>query len=454
MKFLIFLLTYTLLNWENINQNNSVPGSNNETIIKSNKSYNRLISKDFPVFNANPFPTFTSGLEIRQRFRYYNNLSFGDVPPGENDYDFYWNNRIMVHGDLHFSKHFRLFAKLNHCYTLGKDNISSKDNDLLGVSQAFIEFNTDDDKIILKFGRQELSFGSGRIIGSSEGPNVSQNFDGLKSTITLGKITADFLFVSPTEFSKGVLDNDISTSNLIYGMYWNFPLKQNLQMDLYTLGNDCGNLNLANNIVHEARYSVGTCFRNETGPFFYDFEATWQLGKSGDKNISAYNLTYIAGYQWLSHPMVPITQVKLSVFSGNKEGGDQQTMFRPIYSRPPISSMAPIGPANIILFNPDIGFNIIQNLEFRSRFFFVWRLSASDGVYSRGLDEMLWGSRLDEYDKGRNITDGLIIQSEYTFNQHFNLSLSAGYFKAGYYLRNTGNGKDVQAVFLVLNYTL
>jgi hypothetical protein len=454
MNVIILLLSLALSDWGSCSFNERESAGCITTISRRDEPQNILNTEDPSTYSEPGIRRLTIGLDIRERFRYFHNMSFGDMEPGMNDYDAYLNNRILAHMDLQITKNLRLFTQIGHAYTVGKDDVSSRDIDMFDLSQAFIEFKLISDRLLVRLGRQELSFGSGRILGTSDGPNVAQNFDGIRTSVNLGKISGDFLFVTPNNLNIGVFDNDISKTNLIYGTYWQIPLKNSHHIDFYLLGNEREDITLVEQSVSEKRYSAGTYFEKSSGRFYYDFEATWQFGSSGERKISAYSFASTTSYKWLDIPFEPLAQLRVVLFSSNKNSSDYQTLFRPIYARPPVNNMAPFGPANIVLICPEAGFSFTQKLDMRFRFFSVWRGSTADGVYSRSLDCMNWGCEPAGYSYGRSITNGIVVQPEYAVNRNLSISLSAGYFKAAKYLENTGKGKDVQALFLVLNYSL
>jgi hypothetical protein len=62
------------------------------------------------------------------------------------------------------------------------------------------------------------------------------------------------------------------------------------------------------------------------------------------------------------------------------------------------------------------------------------------------------------YDKtgeknGSYVAGGPTSEVIYSYGKNFTLSLQFGYFFVGEYIRNTGNGKDVQAAALKANYS-
>src|SRR6201981_3692408 len=119
------------------------------------------------------------GGEIRQVSEHVANDNWGKQP--------YTNTfllqRYMLHSDWHLGKKLRIFVQLKsglESYrTGGPRHIDEKK---LDIEAAFLEVGTDSGKnwIVLRLGRQELNYGSGRLVSVREGPTVRQSFDGVK----------------------------------------------------------------------------------------------------------------------------------------------------------------------------------------------------------------------------------------------------------------------------------
>src|SRR6267378_1914432 len=77
----------------------------------------------------------------------------------------YSNERYMLYFDVHYGKHIR----------------------------SFVEVGTGDERNWFKFrvGRQEMEYGSGRLIDIREGPNVRLSFDGFKVKAGVGSWQID-----------------------------------------------------------------------------------------------------------------------------------------------------------------------------------------------------------------------------------------------------------------------
>jgi hypothetical protein len=121
------------------------------------------------------------GGEARIRYEYYDNAGFGS---GTQDPNGYLLHRYLFHSDWHFGKNFRVFAQLQSALVNGRrGGARPTDKDKLDLHQAFFDVKLGNEKrgfLTIRAGRQEVEFGSGRLVSASEGLNVRRSFDGAR----------------------------------------------------------------------------------------------------------------------------------------------------------------------------------------------------------------------------------------------------------------------------------
>ncbi len=452
--FIVICILSSFLNLEGQYINNNLRTLDNNTAIAADSSEKNLYRnlKDISLAKRTNSPKLSVGGEIREQLRSFHPYNWGDVPEGYNENDLFLNQRYMVHADLKLNNTFRFFAQMNSNLTLGKDIVTGIDKDALGIMQGFLEVNFPSAHMSFRAGRQEMSYGAERMISTRDGPNVRQHFDGLRYLIQLKRTTVDFMVISPVINNTGVFDNSTNTNNLIYGTYWTTSLTDNDKLDLYYLRNDLKEMCVYTDTVNESRNSFGARLSNTSGPFIYDLEATWQTGTYDNSRLSAFHITSILGYRWQG-PMRPRIHIRGAIYSGNKDStGKEYNYFRPVSARPPVTVMAPIGPANIILLAPEGEIRVMDNVGLTVRYFAVWRYSKNDGMYNVGMNLMIREADEPGDPKGTFITSGGNAQIDYYVNRHLILSVSPGYFAAKEYISNTGTGKDNKVLFATVWY--
>jgi hypothetical protein len=413
------------------------------------------VIKDIKLKKDNLNPSVSFGGEIKEQMRSYKNMSFGDVKPGARDHDIYLQERYMIHADLRLNKNLRFFGQLHSNHIWGKDNISPEvDHDNLGVMQAFIDLNFNiHNPIVFRLGRQDLSFGSERMIGTRDGPSIRQTFDGARITVGLQKATGDFLVAQPVSYRFGVFDNKRNKSVLIYASYWTIPVANHSLIDFYYIGNSLKNLMFAGDTATETRHSVGLRFSNSVSPLYYDAEVIYQFGNFGTNTIMAWQISSIIGYRWNELSLKPRIQFKEGVISGDKQSGDGIiNNFRPISARPPVNDLLPAGPSNIVVISPEAEITVFKGMTFALRYLAVWRLNRNDGMYSGDVKTMTRIADAPGLQLGKFIASGFVAQFAYVVNKHFTITAYGGHFFAGEYIINTGKGENNSSFSSILSY--
>jgi hypothetical protein len=386
--------------------------------------------------------------------RMYQHVNYGDVDSGVNDNDVYLLQRYLLHADLHLGRHLRIFGQLNSNHATAKNTVTHTDRDLVGVLQAFADINIYGRvPMRLRIGRQELSYGVERILGTRDGANVRQSFDGLRYTITFKKSVADFFVVYPMYYDFGYFDNSTNTDNLVYSGLWSKPVNRLGTLELYFIGNNRTTAFCRYDSAKENRQSFGIRLNRYSHVFYYDAEAIAQTGIYGNQPIRAWQLSAVAGLRWRDLRMEPRIQVRIAGASGDLDSTDtKMNLFRPIATRSPIHDLIPVGFANIGVFTVEGEIAIIRRLYFGLGFYSVRRISANDGSYTSDVTHMVREPDNNGIEKGTHVANGVVADFSYAATKHFSILLLMGYFVPGNYVSHTGEGKTQSAASLKLTY--
>ena len=123
------------------------------------------------------------GGELRERGEYFSAPLFGLRGGGA---DAYLLHRLLLSGDLHVTDDFRAFVQLGNHIEAEKDKpLSQADVDRFDLQQAFVDVRlpfAPDAGIdpTVRAGRQEMAFGSQRLVSVRESPNIRRSFDGFR----------------------------------------------------------------------------------------------------------------------------------------------------------------------------------------------------------------------------------------------------------------------------------
>ena len=177
------------------------------------------------------------GGEARYEYVDFNNEDWGRLNIGHNNFLL---QRYDLHADVHLGKTFRVFAQLRSALQDGRINgPRGIDEDQLNVQNLFLDVNLyqkKDKKLTIRAGRQELDYGSGRLISVREGPNARLYFTGGKIMYSSARFSIDGFAMMADTIYKGVFDNKMSKQLNLWGAYSKIIFPKAGNLDLYYLG--------------------------------------------------------------------------------------------------------------------------------------------------------------------------------------------------------------------------
>jgi hypothetical protein len=155
--------------------------------------------------------------------------------------------------------------------------------------------------IALRAGRQELNYGSGRLISVREGPNVRQSYDGFKVMSRIGSWNVDALAARPDLDKPGFFNNSPNHRTAFRGVYASRPSSGRFSIDVYYAGVDRNAATYNRETTQELRHSVAArswrpVQTREPG-WDLDYEGIWQFGAFGSSNIGAWTFASDTGYR-------------------------------------------------------------------------------------------------------------------------------------------------------------
>ena len=159
------------------------------------------------------------GGEGRLRYEYTQNPAFGADPQ---DLNGVWMQRFTLHADLQLGQHVRFFAQAYHALEAGRSGGPSPvDENLFEFQNLFVDLTAPlgGAEITARLGRQEMAFGSGRLIDVREGPNNRRNFDAARLTLVVPDWQIDGVIGRPVAPAPGVLDDQTNDEQWLWGVY-------------------------------------------------------------------------------------------------------------------------------------------------------------------------------------------------------------------------------------------
>ena len=403
--------------------------------------------KFIPLDGTNVYVSF--GGEARLKYERYDEAVFNQQPT---DNDGFLLQRYLVHADVHLGSHFRAFGQLQSSLEdFRNGGPRPADRDDLDLHQAFLDATTswrDGDEATLRAGRQELAYGSQRLISVRESPNNRLAFDAVRVLTHYGMWRADAWISQPAEIDTGIFDDQRINEITFWGGYVNGPLAfiADFNADFYYLGLSRGDARFARGTADELRHSLGTRLFGKHGALDWNFEFVGQFGSFGNDDILAWTAASDTGWTFNDAPAKPRVFLRADVASGD-HGGSNLGTFNPLFPRGAYFNEASlIGPQNLMDLQPGVELALTKSVKFTASCDFVWRDSLDDGVYGVALNlQVPPGASRDRY-VGTFPTASLAWQ----VGHHLNLNLNYVAYLFGDFVKESlpgqRNGNYVSAV--------
>jgi hypothetical protein len=385
------------------------------------------------------------GGEAREVWEQIGNDNWGQQPFTNG----YFNERYMLYFDVHYGKHVRSFVELKsglNSYRIGGPR--PIDEKKLDFQAAFLEVGTGDERNWIKFrvGRQEMEYGSGRLIDVREGPNVRLSFDGFKVKAGIGSWQIDGFAMRPDLDKPGLFDNVPNHAVGFWGVYGVRPLAKTITLDAYYLGLDRKTAAFNRGVGHEVRHSIGARLSRpvaEIKPGWdFDYEALWQFGTFGSANINAWTAASETGYRLPNVSLKPRFSVKADISSGDDPRANTLGTFNPLFPKGNyfgVLATAGPGPINFIDVHPRAETTLPQGVTVSVDWIFQWRESLRDGVYSVPGFLIIPAGKSN----ARFVGNRPGAEVRWHANQHLWFQADYGIFYAGKFVKESQPGRNL-----------
>lgn len=382
----------------------------------------------------------STGVELRARSESYRDNLWGG--PAAPDDSYVWL-RAMPYADLHVGK-LRAFVQPTATYAIGMSPAPGPtDRSGIDLLQGFAE--ADLGGVTLRVGRQMLSLGTERLVGTRYGPNVPLAFDGLRGDMKLGPATVSLLAVKPVQPGPHGFDDSTSHTKALWGAYAASP-----GVDLYYLGYRNRVARFLDGKGKERRHSVGARFHGTRNLWHWNVEGVYQFGQLANRRISAWTLSTEAGRSFPALPFAPDATMRVNIVSGDDKAEDGKIgTFNALFPKGKyFGELSPIGPANIISLNPRVAGTIGNGVTASLAAMAYWRFSKVDGIYDipgqlvRAPGES--GARF----VGKEVEATVAWQA----TEEWELSASLSAFAPGRFIRETGRTPTITMLGLESNF--
>jgi Alginate export len=386
----------------------------------------------------------------------YNHEEDSRLSGKTNEYESF---RSRVYGDLWFRDLFRVYVEYEdvrvHEPDLPPSPSDVNKSDLLNAFVDVKAFQLGDNSAYVRLGRQELYYGSQRLVSPTDFPNVSRNFDGVKGFYHSDWLDVDAFWtrpvvINPTRFDS---ENDKAT----FGGLWTTvkPMK-NQFVDFYYLYLDNDTPLVAKPAAGQrGGFDVNTFGSRYYGEYKYllwDFEGMYQFGQHTNQTTSAGAADLGVGTHFADVPGNPTFWVYYDYASGNHNPGKGDFgTFNQLFpnGHAYFGGTDLVGRQNIDDLNFDGWVTPCKWIILGAQYHVLRLDAAKDALYSAaGTVE-----RSDPTGKaGTDVGEVITGYVNFHLSMHSDLLLQYSHLSAGDFIKRTGSGLSPDQVYVQYSF--
>ncbi|MCI0461396.1 MAG: alginate export family protein [Gemmataceae bacterium] len=359
----------------------------------------------------------------------------------DNTYDLF---RARTYMDLWYQDQFRVFAEFIYAETFNQDLpplvIDGTRADLLNLFVDVKVGDIHDQPAYVRVGRQELLFGSQRLISTLEWANTRRTFQGVRVLHQTEKFDVDLFWVQPVIPNRPRFDSVDNNQNFA-GLWTTYKPKKGINFDTYYLFLDNTNqrrqlgLDVAPFNVH----TLGTRYAGDQNNWLWDIETALQLGERGSQHTVAGIATVGSGYHFAQQPLNPSFWVFYDWASGDHSPGtgssyhtfNQLFPFGHFY----LGWVDQVGRQNIQDLNAHVFFYPTNWITVWLQYHHFWLDSSRDALYNAA------GAAIRRDPTGRaghNVGDEIDLVLNFHLGTHHDVLVGYSKLFAGSFLERSG----------------
>lgn len=296
-------------------------------------------------------------------------------------------------------------------------------------------------KVSLRAGRTLIALGSQRLLGTRYGPNIPQPFDGIQASLIRGPARLDLIDARAVAIGANDFDDSSKGGRRVRSVYLTAEAARGVHFDLYWIGYRDPTALLAGSEGIETRDTYGLRLFGERGRVSWNWETMIQRGTLAGRSIRAWSQATETAISFPGVPLTPQLRLRANIASGDRaDTPDKIESFNALFPKGRyFGELTPLGPRNIINFNPGIVLTPARRVQVELNLAAFWRASRGDGIYDLAGREI----RAAGTARARHI--GNLAEASVAFDLKDGLSLSASFsaFTDGSFIREKGAARTI-----------
>jgi len=214
----------------------------------------------------------------------------------------------------------RAFVQVQDVRTWGSEPGTLADTGAITLHQAYVDLGSRDALIAGRIGRQEVSYGEERLVGTVDWSQTARAFDGARLRLTRGGATADAFVYQIMDGASTRRTGD----ELFGGAYVTLGSAGTVKSDVYLLHNR------ATSGQRTSQGTVGLRVAGSAARLSYHAEAALQRGERRDATANAFMATARLGYAVT--PLIDITALYDHLSGDDDPADDTNRVFDTLFA--------------------------------------------------------------------------------------------------------------------------
>ncbi|AEJ00597.1 hypothetical protein Nit79A3_0719 [Nitrosomonas sp. Is79A3] len=368
--------------------------------------------------------------------------------------------RTRFHADLWYKDKVRLFAEGIDARAFGSELpplVTDRNHaDILNLFTDIKVASVNNGPVYVRVGRQELMYGSQRLISTLDWVNTRRTFQGVKAFWRTPTWDVDAFWMRPMIIEKGNVDNWDTQQNF-YGLWATNKPKPGHLIDLYFLSLDNNrNLSSANvltgNILqgNSNLHTLGGRFVGNFDNLLYELEGMYQFGQRSNLDVSAFAVASGVGYR-LPLPMNPQAWIRYDFASGDSKSNDgRSNTFNQLFpfGHYYMGFLDRVGRQNIHDINAQFTLHPMPWFTFISQYHRFYLANNTDYLYNAsGLATM----RDPTGQSGSHVGDEIDFRANFHVNRHQDVLVGYSKLFSGNYLEKQRPGISADLFYVQYN---
>ncbi len=379
--------------------------------------------------------------------------------------------RTRFHADLWYQDRVRLFAEFIDARSFDPElaplAIDRNHTDILNLFADYKVGDINNSPLYMRFGRQELIFGSQRLISTLDWANTRRTFQGIKTFWRNEKWDVDAFWVRPMKTEKGDFDNWDRRRDF-FGLWTTYKHDKDRLIDLYFLSlNDSRPANgvffggtdtllgatqgrttmLGDSNVH----TLGGRLVGEYNRVLYEIEGMYQFGQWANLDVSAFAVATGVGYDF-QMPLNPILWLRYDFASGDGDPNDGNVnTFNHLFpfGHYYLGYIDLIGRQNIHDFNAQLTLHPKRWMTFLAQYHRYYLANKRDFLYNAGGVALL-GDPTGQ--SGSHVGDGIDFLVNLHVARHHDVLVGYSKLFSGNFIENQRPGINSDLFYVQYNF--